>query len=250
MNPSTDFLAAQWSAPAGIRAGTTLRSGGVSGAPFDTLNLGAHTADTSAAVIENRQRVEQALDLPASPAWLDQVHGTVVADLDAGHSGPADAAITCHPDRVVAVLTADCLPVVFCDITGRCRGAAHAGWRGLAAGVLEATVTALPAAPSDLLAWLGPAIGPQRFEVGADVREAFADRRPADARLFTPTDKPGKYLADIYALALRRLGALGVTRVYGGGWCTIGDPARFYSYRRDGSTGRMATLIWSVAGAA
>ncbi|HET7313184.1 peptidoglycan editing factor PgeF [Salinisphaera sp.] len=246
MNPARDFLAADWPAPAHIRAGTTRRTGGVSEPPYDALNLGAHTGDDSAAVAQNRARLCSALDLPAEPVWLTQVHGKTVADLDAGHAGPADAAIAGRPDRVAAVLTADCLPVVLCDRRGGCWGAVHAGWRGLAAGVLEATVAALPAGPVDLMAWMGPAIGADRFEVGRDVLDAFAAADPDCTHLFAPAEKTGKYHADIYALARRRLQAAGVANVHGGGYCTVTDRARFYSYRRDGSTGRMATLIWSA----
>lgn len=246
MNPGRDFLAADWPAPAGIRAGTTLRTGGVSRPPFAALNLGAHTADAPAAVATNRARLAAALRLPAAPCWLRQVHGTVVADLDAGHDGPADAGVASRPDRVAAVLTADCLPVLLCAADGHCWGAAHAGWRGLAAGVLEATVAAFPVAAEQLLAWLGPAIGPARFEVGGEVRAAFVDARPADAACFVPGRPAGKYFADLYALARSRLAGAGVAGIYGGGWCTVDDP-RFFSHRGDhGRTGRMASLIWSA----
>lgn len=246
MNPKRDFLPADWPAPDHIRAGTTLRTGGVSAPPFDSLNLGAHTDDGVAAVNDNRARLATALALPAEPAWLEQVHGTTVADLDAGHSGPADAAVASRGNRVAAVLTADCLPVVLCDIRGTCWAAAHAGWRGLAAGVLEATIAAMPVEPQDLMAWLGPAIGPESFEVGADVREAFVTRDGDCARLFTPKTKPGKYEADIYGLARMRLSGAGIERIHGGGFCTVTEAGRFYSYRREGATGRMATLIWSA----
>lgn len=246
MNPKQDFLAADWPAPGHIRAGTTLRTGGISGAPFGQLNLGAHTGDAPAAVNANRARLATALALPAEPGWLEQIHGTTVADLDAGHAGPADAAVASRANRVAAVLTADCLPVVLCDAGGTCWAAAHAGWRGLAAGVLEATVAALAAEPGELLAWMGPAIGPENFEVGAEVRGAFVSRGAEYAPMFTPGAKSGKYQADIYGLARLRLETAGVTRIFGGGLCTVADPARFYSYRRDGKTGRMATLIWAT----
>lgn len=247
MTPGDDFLAADWPAPAHIRAGTTLRSGGVSRPPFDSLNLGAHTDDDAGAVADNRARLRRALGLPAEPAWLDQVHGIRVGDADRPIRESADAAIGCLPDTVCAVLTADCLPVVFCDRAGSCWGAAHAGWRGLAGGVLEATVAALPAPPSELLAWLGPSIGPANFEVGADVRAAFVDACADDFVAFRPGARQGKFLTDIYALARSRLARAGVTAVYGGGLCTI-DDARFYSYRRAPVTGRMATLVWSATG--
>ncbi|MES1954645.1 peptidoglycan editing factor PgeF [Salinisphaera hydrothermalis] len=247
MNPKCDFLPADWPAPGHIRAGTTLRTGGISAAPFEQLNLGAHTGDEPAAVDANRARLANALALPAEPVWLDQVHGTRVAGLDNGLvDGPADAAVASRANRVAAVLTADCLPVVFCDSAGTRWAAAHAGWRGLAAGVLEATVAEMAVAPGDLLAWMGPAIGRDNFEVGDDVREAFVAHDTLYAPLFTSGTKPGKYQADIYGLARLRLEQAGVTRVFGGGLCTVAEPVRFYSYRRDGATGRMATLIWST----
>ncbi|RJS92191.1 peptidoglycan editing factor PgeF [Salinisphaera sp. Q1T1-3] len=247
MNPATDFVAANWSAPPHMRAGTTRRTGGVSAPPFDTLNLGMHVDDVPAAVTANRRALVAALDLPAEPVWLTQVHGTTVVDLDAQCPGEADAAIATRPDRVVAILTADCLPVVFCDRAGRCFGAAHAGWRGLAAGVLEATIEALPAHPRDLLAWLGPAIGPRRFEVGAEVRAAFVDAHGDDHVAFRETGRPGTFRADIHALARARLRRAGLHEVSGGDVCTV-ESSDFYSHRRDqGLTGRMATLVWSTA---
>jgi len=244
VNREIDFLEADWPAPAGIRAGTTLRTGGVSSAPFDSLNLGDRAGDSPAAVIDNRARLGSALSLPGEPAWLQQVHGTRVAHADRPIDGDADASVACAADTVCVVLTADCLPVLFCDIAGDCWGAAHAGWRGLAAGVLEATIAALPAAPDRLMAWLGPSIGAHNFEVGEDVRAAFCDRNADDAGAFSARSAPGKYLADIYALARARLARAGVQAVYGGGLCTIDDAERFYSYRRAPKTGRMASLVW------
>jgi YfiH family protein len=244
MNPDHDFLAANWPAPASIRAGTTLRTGGTSAGLFASLNLGLHTGDAAAAVRENRARIRAALALPDEPAWLNQVHGSVVADLDGGYAGPADAAVATRPGRIAAVMTADCLPVAFCNSAGSCWGVAHAGWRGLTSGVLEATVAALPAAPADVLAWLGPAIGPGNFEVGQDVYDAFCARDPGCAQWFKATASPAQYLADIYGLARRRLQAAGLARIYGGSLCTVADRIRFYSHRRDGHTGRMATLVW------
>lgn len=242
------FLAADWSAPAHIRAGTTLRSGGVSAAPFDSFNLGDRAGDDPAVVVENRRRLRAHLALPSDPAWLYQVHGAGVADADRAINSAADASVATRGDAVCAVLTADCLPVLFCDQDGTCWGAAHAGWRGLAGGVLEATIAALPAAPNRLMAWFGPSIGAHNFEVGEDVRAAFCDAAPDDASAFTTGATPGKYLADIYALARARLARAGVDAVYGGGLCTIDDPARFYSYRRAPETGRMASLVWSACG--
>ncbi|GAB3680209.1 peptidoglycan editing factor PgeF [Salinisphaera aquimarina] len=246
MSASIGFLEADWPAPPGIRAGTTLRRGGVSRPPFDSLNLGAHTTDDSDRVETNRRRVCDALELPADPAWLTQVHGITVADADRPIAGPADASVARHPNTVCAVLTADCLPVVFCDRAGTCWGAAHAGWRGLAAGVLEATIAQMPAPPDALMAWLGPSIGAHNFEVGEDVKSAFSAAHAADASWFVDGRSVGKYLVDIYALARARLARAGVTAVYGGGLCTIDDATRFYSYRRAPQTGRMATLTWSL----
>ncbi len=231
-----------WPAPAKVHALVTTRAGGVSLPPYDSLNLGDHVGDEPAAVAENRRRLRALL--PAEPAWLKQVHGTTVALAD-GLAQPveADAAAAFESGTVCAVLTADCLPVLFCDRRGSRVAAAHAGWRGLAAGVLEASVAALDCEPAEILAWLGPAIGPQAFEVGEEVREAFVRDLPAATAAFLP-GQPGKWLADIYQLARLRLARAGVSQVYGGGLCTHADAERFYSYRRDKATGRMATLIW------
>jgi len=247
MSEPVGFLTADWPAPAHIRAGTTLRTGGVSTPPFDSLNLGDRAGDDPDAVAANRDRLRAQLDLPDEPAWLYQVHGTRVVDAARPISGEADASVATGNAAVCAVLTADCLPVLFCDRAGTCFGAAHAGWRGLAGGVLEATIEKLPARSAELLAWLGPSIGAHNFEVSEDVRDAFCDRSPEDASAFTPRAAAGKYRADIYALARARLRRAGVPDIYGGGLCTIDDTARFYSYRRAPETGRMASLIWSAA---
>lgn len=238
-----------WPAPDAIRALSTLRTGGVSHGPYASLNLGAHVGDEPASVAANRQRLREAFALPAEPAWLSQVHGTRVLDLDAipdpsvgGTPGAADAAVTRRPGVVCAILTADCLPVLFTEQHGACVAAAHAGWRGLAAGVLEATVAAMRIEPSRLLAWFGPAIGPRRFEVGGEVREAFLDRDAGAGGAFVAHG--AKWLADLEALARRRLQALGVSRIQASSECTHSDPHRFFSHRRDGRTGRQATLIW------
>lgn len=236
-----------WPAPAGVRAVSTTRVGGVSAVPCDTLNLGQHVGDEPAAVAENRRRLRAVL--PAEPAWLQQVHGTQVLRLDGGRFDvppEADAAWTAQPGVVCAVMTADCLPVLFCDVSGTRVAAAHAGWRGLAAGVLEETVVALATPPGDLLAWLGPAIGPDAFEVGDEVRQAFVADDPGAAAAFRPGE-PGKWLADLFALARRRLARAGVTRVFGGGLCTVSDPTRFFSHRRDRRSGRQASLVWLEA---
>jgi hypothetical protein len=266
----------EWPAPPGVRALSTFRSGGVSAAPYTSLNLGDHVGDALEAVAENRRRLNTAAGLPAEPAWLTQVHGTNVADLDAaaelgtagaglagpadlvrartgpvgaagrgasGPVGPADAAFTRQRGRVCAILTADCLPILLAADSGDVVAAAHAGWRGLAGGVIEATVKALQVAPERLMAWLGPAIGPQHFEVGAEVREAFVKGDLGAEAAFVPNAR-GRFMADLSALARRRLAALGVGRIYGGGHCTYADGDRYFSHRRDGVTGRQAPLIW------
>ena len=239
------LLTPEWPAPPRVRAAFTLRGGGVSRPPFDSLNVGAHVGDEPAAVAENRRRVRAALALPAEPAWLEQVHGVRVADLDAagGAAAPADAVLTRSTGRVCAVQVADCLPVLLAARGGSAVAVAHAGWRGLAAGVLEATVAALGAAAGELVAWLGPAISQRHFEVGEEVRAAFLSSDPDAGGAFIANAR-GRWQCDLAALARRRLGALGVTAVSGGTWCTYADPARFFSFRRDGRCGRMAALIW------
>ncbi len=235
------LLQPDWPAPASVRAAVTTRRGGVSTGPHASLNLAAHVGDDPAAVAENRRRVATALGLPAEPAWLQQVHGTTVAR--DGSAAMADASIATGPGRVCVVLTADCLPVLFAQGDGDCVGVAHAGWRGLAAGVLEATIAALGVPPHSLLAWLGPAIGADAFEVGDEVRAAFTSGDPGAATHFR-AGRAGRWQADLEGLARRRLAAAGVTAIHGGGLCTFSDAARFYSYRRDGATGRMATMVW------
>jgi YfiH family protein len=239
-----EFILPDWPAPAGVRAAVTTRAGGASGGPFDSLNLAGHVGDEPAAVAENRRRLGAALRLPAEPLWLEQVHGAEVARCG-GAPGPprADAAVATRPGEVCAVLVADCLPVLFAARDGSAVGVAHAGWRGLAAGVLERTVEAMPAPPGDLLAWLGPCIGPAAFEVGAEVREAFVACDRAAARHFEANTR-GRWWADLEGLARDRLAAAGVTAIHGGGLCTHADPERFFSFRRDGITGRLAALVW------
>jgi hypothetical protein len=219
----------------------TTREGGVSGAPWTSLNLGDHVGDDSAHVMANRARLRQ--QLPAEPGWLKQVHSARVVELGRESNREADASFTRDAGEVCAVLTADCLPVLFCDRAGSVVAAAHAGWRGLADGVLEATVAAMQVSPGEILAWMGAAIGPQAFEVGDDVRDAFVAQHAEAAAAFVP-NAPGKWLADIYRLARIRLGHAGVQAVYGGGRCTFTEADSFYSYRRDRVTGRMASLIW------
>lgn len=243
MNPLSDWLIPDWPAPANVRACVTTRTGGVSVAPFDSLNLGDHVDDDLAAVTENRQRLQA--QLGCEPAWLRQVHSSDAVRADCTQVLTADANWTDMSGTTCAVLTADCLPVLFCDRAGTRIAAAHAGWRGLAGGVLERTLDALALAPSEVLVWLGPAIGPQSFEVGAEVREAFIATHPQAAQAFTASVNAGKFMADIYALARIRLAVRGVTAVYGGGLDTYTD-SRFFSYRRAPRTGRFASLIWLV----
>ncbi|QAU34290.1 peptidoglycan editing factor PgeF [Janthinobacterium sp. 17J80-10] len=250
--PGPFVLVPQWhGAPASVSALSTLRSGGVSRGGYDDgaggggLNLGVHVGDDSEAVAQNRARLRALL--PADPAWLTQVHGSAVLDAAQVRGAPeADASIAIGTGAVCVIQTADCLPVLFCDTTGRVVGAAHAGWRGLASGVLENTVSAMRAAgASEILAWLGPAIGPASFEVGEDVRQAFLDGASDAHAAFLPNiNNSGKYFADIYALARLILHRQGVERISGGGFCTMTDAARFYSFRRDRITGRMASLVW------
>jgi YfiH family protein len=238
------WIAADWPAPEGVVAGTTLRHHGVSRGTFDSFNLGAHVGDKAAAVTENRQQFRSLCNLPSRPFWLTQVHGTTVASRPAGNGAPeADAAMTAQAGVTCVVLTADCLPVLFASVDGREIGAAHAGWRGLSAGVLEATVAAFSSRPASLLAWLGPAISQHAFEVGAEVRQEFLAIDPDLEACFAPNDR-GCWQADLYELARRRLLKLGVVQVSGGEYCTYGEPERFFSYRRDGQCGRMASFVY------
>jgi YfiH family protein len=236
-----------WPAPPGVRALSTLRGDARSGAskvPYGYFNLGDHVGDAPAAVAENRRRLKAAAGLPGEPIWLSQVHGIVVADLDSPVApGPADAAIARGSAKVCAILTADCLPLVFATASGDTVAAAHAGWRGLAAGVIEATVHSMGSPPACVVAWLGPAIGPKHFEVGAEVRDAFLEGDAKAVEAFEPNAR-GRFMADLGLLARRRLQALGVSRIYGGGECTFAQADRYYSHRRDGISGRQATLIW------
>jgi YfiH family protein len=265
---SASWVEPDWPAPANVRALQTFRSGGASAAPYASLNLGSHVGDAAAAVVKNRRRLALAAGLPSEPAWLTQTHGINVADLDVADGvggtadrehpralGPADAAFTRQPGRVCAILTADCLPILLAADSGELVAALHAGWRGLAGGVIEATVQAMAAPPESLMAWLGPAIGPQHFEVGAEVREALLagdSKAGADAAAGVGSgahaafalNARGRFMADLSALACRRLAALGVSRIHGGGECTFAAGDRYFSHRRDGVTGRQATLIW------
>lgn len=271
MGDRLQLIEPDWPAPPAVRAVFTLRTGGVSAAPFDSLNLGAGLGDSPEAIAENRRRLREHLRLPAEPAWLEQVHGVDVTDLSdvsamggadvtatAGSGAPttavgvpaagkallrADASVARRPGQVCAIRVADCMPVVFAARDGSAVGAAHAGWRGLAGGVLEATVARLGVPASQLLAWMGPAIGSQHFEVGDDVRTAFVANDERSGLAFVENSR-GRWQCDLYALARRRLSALGIGTIYGGGWCTFADADRFFSYRRDGQCGRMAALVW------
>lgn len=245
------FLPADWPAPPGVHAFTTLRHGlGVSSPPFDDFNLGnryAADGDDPATVERNRALLVEAAGLPSAPYWLKQVHGIDVVRCDGppgeGHEPIADASVAATPGTVLAILTADCLPVVFAADDGREVAAAHAGWPGLSAGMLEATVAAMHTPADRLLAWIGPAAGPQRYEIGAEVRDRFLAQDARAEAAFVPT-RPGHWRVDLFAIARMRLAHAGVTRVYGGDLCTISDPQRFFSHRRDARTGRMATLVW------
>jgi YfiH family protein len=230
-----------WPAPPQVHALSTTRQGGVSTGAFAGLNLGEHCGDQADAVARNRARLRAWL--PAEPGWVRQVHGIRVLELPAAAGAEADAVWTATPGVVCAVLTADCLPVLFCDRAGTRVAAAHAGWRGLAAGVLEATVAALAVPADQLHVWLGPAIGQAAFEVGPEVRAAFIARDPRAIEAFRP-GRADRWHADLDRLARQRLGAIGIRSIHGGGRCTWSDAAAFYSFRRDGRTGRMANLVW------
>jgi YfiH family protein len=245
MTMSNEWIKPDWPAPATIHAVTTTRIGGMSLPPYDTLNLADHVGDNQASVKENRRRLVRELGLPGEPRWLKQVHGTHVPAADEINPDccEADAAFTSQQNIVCAVLTADCLPILLCNQEGTQVAAIHAGWRGLLAGVIESTIKKMGGNGDELMAWLGPAIGPDAFEVGQEVRDAFIGRRHEAAQAFTPAEND-HWMANIYTLASQRLAGEGVSEIYGGNLCTYSDPLRFYSYRRDGLTGRMATLIW------
>jgi hypothetical protein len=221
----------------------SLRSGGASENAYASLNLGDHVGDRPERVAENRRRLTADRGLPGAPHWLEQIHGTRVVDLDREWSGPADGAVTGRSGVVCAIMTADCLPVLLTEHGGRRVGAAHAGWRGLAQGVLGSAVAAMQCAPGSVLAWLGPAIGPAAFEVGDEVREAFVARNQ-DAQQAFEANVRGRWQADLYALARLELNALGVRAIHGGGFCTHTDSERFFSHRREAPCGRMVSLIW------
>ena len=238
------LIVPDWPAPEQVCAASTTRHGGISQAPFDSFNLALHTGDDRADVLANRQSLLTLLQLSQQPAWLNQIHGcTVVNAAEITQPVAADAAYAVHPEQACVIMTADCLPILLCNRAGTVVAAIHAGWRGLAQEIIAACVTRLPCSADDLLAWLGPAIGPTAFEVGPEVRAAFLDLDDAHARAFK-AGREDRWLADIYALAKQQLQQLGVTAIYGGAWCTWCDKEQFFSYRRDRITGRMASVIY------
>ena len=237
------WIVPDWPVPAQVRAVTTTRHGGVSRGPYASMNPADHVGDEPAAVQSNRQQLQQTLGLPGQPLWLQQVHGTAVVNAaGAGQSPRADGIYSQQPGYVCAVMTADCLPLLLSDADGQCVAAVHAGWRGLAAGVIEQAVTAMGQPGESLLAWLGPAIGPQAFEVGKDVYDSFVRSNSENAIAFT--EHGDRWLADLYQLARLSLSRAGIEQVTGGQYCTHSESDRFFSYRRDGVTGRMASIIW------
>ena len=239
-----DLILPDWDAPESIFACSSTRSGGISEGGFSSLNLASHVGDEPAKVDRNRFLLKQQLDLPGEPEWLDQTHSTRVVNLDHDQSRDADACLTTSVGKVAVVLTADCLPVLFCNEAGNEIAAAHAGWRGLLNGVLEHTVQSLSSKPENLLAWMGPAIGPRHFEVGAEVRRAFLELDGDQMSDFFEPTGAGHYLANLYAIAQTRLKNLGIKHISGGQFCTYAEPARFFSYRRENKTGRQASLIY------
>lgn len=255
---TNDFITPDWPAPASVKAAVTTRAGGISEAPYDSFNLASHVGDDPEAVEQNRVFLREAFELPEEPAWLQQTHSDRVVDAASYAGGDADASYSTVKGKACVVLTADCLPILLCNKQGTWVMAIHAGWQGLAKRIVEASIATYPGEKSDLMAWLGPAIGPQSFEVQSDVIEACtADLSAAQKKIFSkkcfkPVEgKEGYFLGDLYELGRQRLHKCGVQAVYGGNFCTYQDAERFYSYRRDGAggekaTGRMASLIWLV----
>ena len=245
-----DWIIPHWPAPENVRAITTTRIGGFSEGAYASMNLGDRTDDNMIAIARNRNYLVKSLDLPEEPCWLFQSHGNKVVRLydDTSPNQHADASYSTVANKVCAVLTADCLPVLLCARDGSAVAAVHAGWRGLANGIVDNTISTLlhfgKCKPENLLAWLGPAIGPGVFEVGEEVVDAFCSQLPHAKEAFIPIPGDNKWLADIYTLARQRLHRMGVNDIYGGGFCTVNQYEKFYSYRRDADTGRMATLIW------
>jgi polyphenol oxidase len=241
MSSNPSYIIPQWSAPSHVKAIQTTRLGGFSLSPYDGFNLGLHVGDDETLVARNRQLLRDFL--PAEPSWLNQVHSTHVIELSGcQYAIEADASLTRVPHVVCTVMTADCLPILLCDQAGTVVAAVHAGWRGLCHGVIEETVKAMGVASEELIAWLGPAIGPDAFEVGPEVKDAFVREHSLAQSAFRPHQE--KWLANLYDLARMRLNRLGIFKVAGGDECTYHSSEKFYSYRREGVTGRMATLIW------
>ncbi len=241
-----DFIVPNWPAPKNVRAFTTLRSGGMSEAPYDSFNLADHVGDHEKFVTANRQLLREKLQLPNEPVWLEQTHSTCVlsAELTTGDN-KADASFTNQANQVCAILTADCLPVLLCDRLGTQVAAIHAGWRGLLNGIIEKTLERMQVPSQDILVWLGPAIGPRVYELGEEVRQQFLEKEAEAEAAFVPSHRKGHWLGNLYDLARLRLQKHNVSAIYGGEYCTYSDKARFFSYRRDGDkTGRMASLIW------
>lgn len=244
MSSDPEFIIPDWPAPKGVKAVSTTRIGGFSAAPWDSFNLGGHVDDDPEQVEQNRQKLAELVGLSRSQfRFMDQVHGTAFAEFPRDLPVQADGCVTSQPRVPCLVMAADCLPVLFCNRAGTRVAAAHAGWRGLCQGVLEQAVAQFDD-PADLMAWLGPAIGPEQFEVGAEVREAFLEKDPQAHKAFVPGAADDHFLADLYMLARQRLTSAGVSDIYGGHWCTFSEQERFFSYRRDGVTGRMASLIF------
>jgi len=241
-----EWLTPNWDAPKNIKAIMTTRQGGFSQAPFDSMNLGDHVDDDLATVTKNRARLKQKLCLPNEPLWLTQVHGVTIANADQQYNAnvEADAAVAHKVGSVCAVMTADCLPVLFCNSQGTAIAAVHAGWRGLQAGILEHTAKSLNCPTEEIMAWFGAAIGAAHFEVGSEVRDAFISAQAKAHNAFVPSTNKDKWFADIYLLARLRLEAIGVKNISGGEYCSYADERRFYSYRREAKTGRMVSLIW------
>lgn len=237
------WLAADWPAPEHIRAGTTIRTGGTSTDQYSSLNAAMHVGDKPENVIDNRKRIKVLLELPAEPVWLQQIHGNRVVRAECADNLEADASYSNNKNIICAVMTADCLPLLLCSQDGSCIAAVHGGWKGLLTGVIENTVASMR--QNNLLAWMGPAIGPKCFQVGSEVRAAFINKKAEYSSAFNE-QKNGKWLADIYHIARITLTTIGITRIYGGEYCTVTDENRFYSYRRDGDTGRMTTMIWKI----
>ena len=241
---SNNLIYPDWPAPDNIKAVNTARIGGISSPPYDGFNLADHVGDDVDRVASNRDYLIELAQLPSDPLWLEQTHSTLIIDSQNWHSGiEADAMISHNTNHVCVVMTADCLPILLCNQQGDTVAAVHAGWRGLAAGIIEKTIHSFSCNPYDIVAWLGPAIGPNQFEVGEDVYHAFTQHDPQAKLAFQQSDSE-HYLADIYRLARQRLNNLGISAIYGGDYCTVTDHQQFFSYRRDGVTGRMTSLIW------